>query len=49
MFSHVHELEDPIAFSTYEAFDKKLELSQLLSLEHFGNSYPVRSQLNLID
>jgi predicted kinase len=41
LHSHVHELDDPIAFSTYEAFEKKLELSQLLKLEH--DSYPVRA------
>ncbi|MGI2906259.1 AAA family ATPase [Tolypothrix sp. VBCCA 56010] len=41
--SHVHELDDPIAFSTYEAFEKKLELSQLVNLEHFGNTYAVRA------
>ncbi len=39
--SHVQELADPIAFSTYEAFEKKLELSQLLNLEHYN--YPVRA------
>ncbi|MEH1887627.1 WYL domain-containing protein [Nostoc sp.] len=44
--SHVQELQDPIALSTYEALEKKLELSQIMDSQHFAQSYPVRAIAN---
>ena len=44
--SHVKDLEDPIALSTYAALEKKLELSQLFQREQFSSSYPVRAIAN---
>ncbi len=44
--SHVKDLEDPIALSTYTALEKKLELSQLFNPEQFSDSYPVRAIAN---
>lgn len=44
--SHVHELQDPIALSTYQGLEKKLELSQILHLEQLSESYRTRAIAN---
>jgi predicted kinase len=44
--SHANDLEDPIALSTYQGIEKKLEMSQILRSEQFADDYRVRAIAN---
>ncbi|WP_413176308.1 AAA family ATPase [Anabaena azotica] len=46
LHSQAKDLEDPIALSTYEGIEKKLELSQILRSEVFADDYRVRAIAN---